>query len=90
MLQRVKVSIEHLHPTVGTGNLPVTCTSLGRNSRSPGLLMCQEGALATVPMVRAVQTLGISGDPPGDNCDHQGPPGKNESTQKPLGFIGNH
>ena len=40
-----------------------------------------EGALATV---RAVQKLSVSGAPPGDNCNHQEAPGKEQETaQKP-------
>ena len=39
----------------------------------------------------AVQTLGKSEDPPGDNSSHQEAPRKKaKTTQKPLEYIGNH
>ena len=49
------------------------------------------GAFATVPARCKLYILGVSGGPPGDNCNHQEAlKERTNTTQKPPGFTGDH
>ena len=55
--------------------------------RTPSTAAHIPGAKGTLATVRAVQTLGISGDPPADNCNYQKTPRKEKKAQKPLALL---